>query len=89
MLYNNTNNMIRYSLKKKTAQDIIRILAAHDKVVITDGENDLLTVQNKPARRGELHGNAKGKKPTFEERQAFTGTLYLKSEVQDKKQELI
>lgn len=70
--------MIRIHLTEKQTKQYARTLASHDKIMISCPLGDLFEVVNKPSRKGELHGNAIGKKPLYPWRQAFTGMLLMK-----------
>ncbi len=75
--------MIRYTITKQKAKKLIRMIASHDKVVISDGINDLMIFEVKPSRKGELHGRAKGSKPLCSERVKISSTLPFKRQVSE------
>lgn len=73
--------MIRYTMEKKDADTLIRMLSFHDQIAVSDGTEDLFIMRVKPARRGEGNGRSKGKPPIYEERVAVKGTNALKGRV--------
>lgn len=71
--------MIRYQLPPKLIQELPSMLVAHDKVMFTDGTNDLFLFELKPARKGKIYGKGgEGKVPRYEDRVKVTARDYFK-----------